>query len=80
MITPNHKSGRTDLRWIKELPFKQQFYAILVLCAWNFKLLKHEEIMILMLLIFQVIYIYTCGQINQTENDHTLCEDAYFWR
>ncbi|CAH3014982.1 unnamed protein product [Porites evermanni] len=27
-----------------------------------------------------VIYIYTCGQINQTENDHTLCEDAYFWR
>ena len=45
-----------------------------------FKLLKHEEIMILILLIFQVIYIYTCGQINQTENDHTLCEDAYFWR
>ena len=34
----------------------------------------------LILLIFQVIYIYTCGQINQTENDHTLCEDAYFWR
>ena len=36
--------------------------------------------MILILLIFQVIYIYTCGQINQTENDHTLCGDAYFWR
>ena len=30
--------------------------------------------------LFQAIYIYTCGQINQTQNDHTLCEDAYFWR
>ena len=29
---------------------------------------------------FQVIYIYTCGRINQTQNEHTLCEDAYFWR
>ena len=36
--------------------------------------------LIFILLIFQVIYIYTCGQISQTQNDHTLCEDAYFWR
>lgn len=27
-----------------------------------------------------VIYIYTCGQINNTQSDHFLCEDAYFWR
>ncbi|XP_067035186.1 VPS10 domain-containing receptor SorCS1-like [Acropora muricata] len=27
-----------------------------------------------------VIYIYTCGKINNTESDHILCEDAFFWR
>ncbi|XP_078357974.1 VPS10 domain-containing receptor SorCS1-like [Oculina patagonica] len=27
-----------------------------------------------------VIYIYTCGKVNQTESEHVLCEDAYFWR
>ncbi|XP_068742839.1 VPS10 domain-containing receptor SorCS1-like isoform X2 [Montipora capricornis] len=27
-----------------------------------------------------VIYIYTCGKIKNTQSDHFLCEDAYFWR
>ncbi|KAJ7370362.1 VPS10 domain-containing receptor SorCS1 [Desmophyllum pertusum] len=27
-----------------------------------------------------VIYIFTCGVVNQTESEHVLCEDAYFWR
>ena len=31
-------------------------------------------------LYFQVIYIYTCGKVNQIESEHVLCEDAYFWR
>jgi len=27
-----------------------------------------------------VIYIYTCAVVNQTQNDHILCENAFFWR
>ena len=30
--------------------------------------------------LWQVIYIYTCGKINNTQSDHILCEDAFFWR